>query len=229
MKDPNFLEVAFWRIQDFFESWIFPAYKIKRLLHRKDIIKLEGVKPTEWCDEREQMLLACKAIVKSFLDQKPEEIVCYYKDEEGKDVGPRIKSEVCPEIDGRYFFDVFKDIAHMLLEELPELDKDINAVMSLMLLFSPTFKFSEGSKLDQDFSRCPKDLEESKKLVLEKCTEDEIARINKLVDFGKLEAEGAKTPFDTAMKLADELEAKKSKLIKKALHWLVEAREDLWI
>ena len=229
MKIFSTFETIFWKFVNFFEDWIWPAYHIRRLFNRKDIIKLKKVKPWEWCDEREQLLLACQAIVESFFDQEPDKIVCYYKDEKGEDVGPRVKSKSFPEIDGKYFFDVLKDVRDILLYEIPEIDEDIEALLSTSLFLSPRLDLlSDSLEVKEDYSKTPKTWKEAEELILEKCKEDEVRRIRKYIDFEELKKSSEVPIYRKVFNILNTLEEKKSDRIKTALHWLVEIREGLW-
>ena len=67
------LETLFWRIEDFFKDWIYPAYKWRRLLDPHNVVKLPRLCATEWTDVRERMYQANMELIKYFIEkEKPE-------------------------------------------------------------------------------------------------------------------------------------------------------------
>ena len=124
--------------KEIFKNWVFPAYKIRRLLDRHDIVKLPGVKATEWCDVTERMYLANMELVKHFIEkEKPEKHILWYKDEHGNDVGHKYGENekafpvIFPEYKGRYIMDIIKEIYKWYTVDQKNLTKDFNYLLKI--------------------------------------------------------------------------------------------------
>jgi hypothetical protein len=117
----DFFEDRWFDISEFFKNWIWPAYSLKNaLFNRYDLVKLSFIKRTEYSDVVERMTQANFELVKFFIEkERPEEVVMWYQDHEGHDVGPRYgmscdkstKWDVMyPELQGEFVMDIIKDI-----------------------------------------------------------------------------------------------------------------------
>ena len=126
---------------DFFKNWIWPAYSLKNaLFNRYDIVKLSFIKRTEYSDVVERMTQANFELVKFFIEkEKPEEVVMWYQDSEGHDVGPRYGmstdkkekwSVLYPELQGEFIMDIVKDIYDYYVNRIPQQEHDDKVLSS---------------------------------------------------------------------------------------------------
>lgn len=129
----KFLDFIDWyRIQDIFKNWIYPAYDLKNLLiHRHDTIKIPQIKPWEYTDISYFMLCANMEMIVKFIEvEQPEKHVLWYKDEKGNDIGHKYgefeqyNKWLYPQLKDKWIMDIIKEIYHwwkidyqMLLKE----------------------------------------------------------------------------------------------------------------
>lgn len=102
---------------EFCKNWIYPAYYLRNLLwNRYDLVRLKGIMSHEYSDCLYRMLLANMALIVEFMEkEKPEDHVCWYKDEKGKDLGHHYGESpltrlYLPEYKDRYIMDIIKEI-----------------------------------------------------------------------------------------------------------------------
>lgn len=113
----EFFEDIWYRLSDFFKNWIWPGYYINNIFWKRyDLIRLPQLNKWEYSDVVERMFLGVMNLVTFFVDnEKPEEHVLWYKDEEGNDVGHKYGEDpnepiIFPEYKGMYIMDLIKII-----------------------------------------------------------------------------------------------------------------------
>lgn len=171
---PNVFEIVWWRVQNFFQDWICPAYKIRHLLfNRQDIVRLPGISATEWCDAVERMFLANMQLIAEFVEkEKPEKYVCWYKDENGNDVGHKYgECEQCgypiifPEYKDKYIMDIIKEIYHWWKVDYPREMSEQDYLLDFWSKYvcgkmkSIPTENEEYSQIVFDKSECPKTID----------------------------------------------------------------------
>lgn len=95
----DWLDAAWYRISDFFKSWIYPGYYMRNLLFRRyDRVKLPQVKPYEYAEPAERIKYAVFEMVCDFVDSEEKHPVVEWYGEYGH------------KIDGEYVMDIAKGI-----------------------------------------------------------------------------------------------------------------------
>ena len=170
--ETNFFEICWCRIRNLFEDWVYPAYKLRNFLFRRyDIVRMPGIGRSEYSDVVERMLHANMELIVFFMEkEKPEEHVCWYKNESGADVGPRYgegfdkDTLLYPEYHGRYIMDIIKEIYHWWKVDYPKLMTEKEYILSFWCKYvvgkmksipSNTPQYSQIVFDDKD---CPKNL-----------------------------------------------------------------------
>lgn len=112
-----FFEARWLDIQNFFSDWIYPAYKLSNALFgRYDIVKMSELKRSEYSDDMNRMLHANMELIRHFIEEEnPEEHGCWYRDEQGNDVGPKYGEKYKHEVmfhgyEGKPILDLVKKI-----------------------------------------------------------------------------------------------------------------------
>ena len=141
---------------DFFKDFIFPGRLFWRmLLCPANKLKIPQLKSWGYCDPRELMVYANMQVLEQFWKEKPEELVCWKVDEDGNDIGPRIKSTLFPEINGMYAIDVIHMADDIFKKEIPQLNKQLEFMYDLMTLISPKMllKDKEGNSTSNEIGK----------------------------------------------------------------------------
>jgi hypothetical protein len=175
--EPHWYEIVWWRIQDFFSSWVYPAYNLRNfLLNRYDLVRLKGIKRHEYSDVMERMFHANMELISFFFEKEnPEEHVVWYKDDEGNDFGHKYGEwkngayggipVVYPEYEGKYAMDVIKEIHHWWKVDYPALCNEYSYLLSFWCDYlAGTMKSiptgdKEYRQIVFDKENCPKTLE----------------------------------------------------------------------
>ena len=179
MLEKNSLENIKWTISNFFEEWIYPGYYLKNLLfHRYDRIKIKGLKPYEYYDKNYLMFMSNMQLIVDFIEkEKPESHICWYKDDNGNDVGHKYgecKNTIpimFPEYEGKWIMDIIKEIYNWYKIEFPKLLKEQDDFMNFYLEeHVGELDFKECSLNPEDLlevcfnkENCSKTIEEIKK------------------------------------------------------------------
>ena len=146
------MNINFYSFCNFFKNWIFSTYYWKNLLFRRyDRIKVPQIKPYEYCDISMMMLYAnFELIVKFIEEEEPEKYICWYKDENGNEVGHKYGENtdfkhLFPEYNGKYIMDIIKEIYNFWKFEYVERTNDNKY---LLRFWSDNFfgRFVETSK-----------------------------------------------------------------------------------
>ena len=231
-KIKDFFEISWYRISDFFKNWIWPAYKVKRLFDRQDIVKLPRLKATEWCDVVERMYEANMELVKGFVEkEKPEEHVFWYKDDEGNDVGHKYGEcedhgwpVLFPDYKGKYVMDIIKEIYKWYTEDEKELENDRKYLLDVWYnyfsgrFYSVPIEGSEMYVMKIDESTIPTEM----KFFDDKNLDWNI--LDKYVDGDRENILKKGFVNDKLHKLEDDME----KARQKYLHLCIEIRQYLW-
>jgi len=143
---------------EFCKNWIYPAYYLRNVLwNRYDLVRLKGVKPYEYSDCLYRMLLANMALIVEFMEkEKPEDHVCWYKDDKGNDVGHRYGESplariYLPEYKGRYIMDIIKEIYHWWTVDYPAFCADRDYVLGFWTdVIYGNFIFDDDGDDDDD-------------------------------------------------------------------------------
>jgi len=231
-KEPNFFVAIWWKIQNLVENWVYPAYKIRHFLfNRQDFVRLPGVSKTEWCDVVERMFLANMQLLAEFVEkEKPEEYVCWYKDDNGADVGHKYGEcenfpPLYPEYNGKYIMDIIKEVYHWWKVDYPKLCEEQEYLLSFWCDYVCGKMKSKRSKVSEEYneivfdtSECPKTLDyfndkEIKWDILDKYLEGD--RNNIFVE---------RFVNNKLHELKTEIELQKQK----NLHLCIEVRQYLW-
>lgn len=230
----------YYKIVNFIEAFIFPAYSLRRMLfHRLDVLKFPQLRPWEYCDPRQIIVYANMQALNRFWEEDPEKYVCWKLDDDGNDVGPKVKSDLFPEINGMYVIDV----AHLIQDEfdvnIPNFKKELDVVYSALSMVSPKMKWmtEDGRLVDlfsiedvklkavHDFSGIPEKPDEE--FFKEKgMSDEEIEILHKY--FGK-SLKRAKINNRKMFHKINDLEKEYEDRVNKAIHYLAEIRVYLWI
>ena len=98
-------------IIEFLKNWVYPAYYLRNLLfNRYDIVKIRYFKPYMYYEINNRMFYSTMELICEFMESNPEEHVCWYKDENGNDVGPKFSSIAFKEYNDVYVLDIVKEI-----------------------------------------------------------------------------------------------------------------------
>lgn len=134
---PTFLEKSWWKIQNFFENWIYPGYYFRNFFfHRYDRINLPMFKSYEYIDISLKMKFAIFELIKEFIEKEnPEKYICWYKDETGEDLGHKYgegnQKVLFQNLKGKYIMDIIKDIYNFYTKVLPELEKEKDYLLNI--------------------------------------------------------------------------------------------------
>ena len=235
----EFTEICWYRSIDFFKDFVFPGRLFWRmLLCPANKLRIPQLKSWGYCDPRELMVYANMQVLEQFWKENPEELVCWKVDEDGKDIGPRIKSTLFPEINGMYAIDVIHMADDIFKKEIPQLNKQLEFMYDLMMLISPKMLLKDkegniGSMKDingpatiiRDYSSVPKSIDENV-LEDEGFTEDAMNVFHE--KFGK-SLKRARLNEKKIHKMIWNMEEELETLKNKAIHYLTEARIFMWI
>ena len=135
-KKPNIFKRCWWRIENFFREWIYPAYSLKNsLFYRYDIVRMHDIPRTQYSDVLERVFLANMELLVDFMEKEnPEKHVVWYKDEYGNEGHKYGEYEhannipiLFPEYEGKYVMDILKELHRWWKTDYPNLveEKDI--------------------------------------------------------------------------------------------------------
>lgn len=234
-KKPNIFKHCWWRIENFFREWIYPAYSLKNsLFYRYDIVRMRDIPRTQYCDVVERMFYANMELITHFMEKEnPEKYVCWYQNESGEDVGHKYgeyeeKANIpilFPEYKGKFVMDIIKEIYHWWKVEYPRMCNEREYILSFWCKYicgtmksKPWKDSDEYSEIVFDKSDCPTTMEffndkEVKWEILDKYLDGD--RGNLLKD-GFLKDK------------LDELEIEIERQMQKCLHLCIEVRTYLW-
>lgn len=124
--------IGWYRLEKWIEDWIYPGYNLRNLLYnRYDLIKVKTMKRYEYAEPDYRLYHGNMGIIVSFIEKgEPEKYICWYKDENGDDIGRKYgdyKNEVMvfeKEYRGKYIMDIIKEIYKWYKEEEPLLQKE---------------------------------------------------------------------------------------------------------
>lgn len=237
----DYISIAFYRFTEFFVDFIIPGKRLWKALFRPyNKLKLPQLRPWQYCDPRDLMIYANIQVLEKFWEEKPEELVCWKVDEAGNDVGPRVKSSIFPEIDGKYVIDVAHDIDYEFKTGIEELKKEIDAMYSALCLSSPKHVWATDAgkitsflkerpevplRMISDYSGIPEKLDEQF-FLSNGMTEEEVDVLHKR--FGK-SLRRAKLNDKKLCKMALAMEDELDRRYNKAIQMLAEIRQYLWI
>ena len=128
--------LIWWHVKSFCSDWIWPAWSLKNWMFRRyDIVKLRKVNRSDYCDDSERFLYASMEIICHFIEKEnPEKHVCWYKDEDGYDVGPKYGTGfdhvLYEELRGEFIMDIIKDIYNWWTYVLPGMDDERSYLLS---------------------------------------------------------------------------------------------------
>ena len=129
-KKPNMFIKYWWKIENFFESWIWPGDYLRNFFfHRYDLIKLPMFTTYEYLDVSVRMEYAIFELIKEFIeDEEPVKHICWYNDENGEDLGHKYgegdRKILFESMKGKYIMDIIKDVYNFYTKVLPELEKE---------------------------------------------------------------------------------------------------------
>ena len=128
---PPIWKKYWWKIEVFYESWIYPGpYLINFLFRNYNKVKLPMFKPYEYLDVSTRMEFVIFELIKEFIErEEPEKHICWYKDKEGNDLGHKYGEyknsvDLYPTLNGKYIMDIIKDIYRFYTKVLPEMQKE---------------------------------------------------------------------------------------------------------
>lgn len=232
-KFKDFLYYDIWvRISDPFKNWIWPAYKVRRLCDRHDIVKLPGLKATEWCDVVERMYIANMELIKYFIEvEKPEEHVMWYEDSDGHSVGQKYGEcedagwpTFMPEYKDMYILDLIKMIYVWYTVEQPKLEEENKYLLHFWsdYLYGKPYcvKSEKGDYYEQKLDKSSVPTEMS--FFNDKNVNWFI--LDKYVDGNRNNVLNEKFISDKMRKLDEKIELEKTKM----LHLCAEVRMYLW-
>lgn len=102
----NKIEYIWFRVTDFWKNWIWPAYNVRHLVYRYDLVRMPQIKAYAYSDIVERMLQANMELVREFVEkEKPEEHVEWYGE-----FGNTYNGDLFPELKGKYIMDIIKEI-----------------------------------------------------------------------------------------------------------------------
>jgi hypothetical protein len=212
----EFFSIASYRIGEWIENWIYPAYNLKNLLfYRFDLVKCNKIKPWEYSDVVQRMEYANFEMVKYFVEvERPEEVVVWYKDDSGADVGHKYgesKDEkiVYPKLRGTYIMDLIKEIYQFYTVDLPELNNDYTHILNLWSKYC--FTWDKADKRPYEIN-CPEFLSECDWNICQKYFKT------------KEEIQDGDTALDVCTKIEKEIFNKTQYY----LHLCIEVRPYLW-
>lgn len=144
LEDCNFsfwekflIKIGWYKFTLKLEEWVYPAYNLKNLLfHRYDRIKVPQIKPYEYTDMNYFMLCAVMEMIVKFIEEEnPEKYICWYKDEEGNDVGHKYGENdnytiMFPEYKDKWIMDIIKEIYHWWKKDYPRLLEEKEYILS---------------------------------------------------------------------------------------------------
>jgi hypothetical protein len=138
----GFFEGMWYSFTRWFTDWIYPAYNVRNLFKRHDLVKLPHIKPWEYSDISEKMLYANFELIKEFIEKEhPEKHICWYTDPEtGEELGHKYgecddiidkysnlyptKKIMFPELKGSWIMDIIKEIYEFYTIQLPKYESD---------------------------------------------------------------------------------------------------------
>lgn len=144
-------ERVWFKISNFFDNWIYPAYYLKNLLfHRYDLVKIPNMKPYDFNDVSERMEYATFELIKHFIEREtPEKYICWYKDPNtGEDLGHKYGENphyaiMFPEFKNRWIMDLIKDVYNFYTKELPQLENDIEYLTKINAKYFVNFELED--------------------------------------------------------------------------------------
>lgn len=117
--DDFLVYIGWYKFLRFIENWIFPAYFLRNLFfYRYDRVVVPQIKAYEYSDKEYLMLCAVMQIIVDFIEKEnPEKHICWYKSEDGEDLGHKYGENInfemlFPEYKDKYIMDIIKDIYH---------------------------------------------------------------------------------------------------------------------
>ena len=156
-----------WWITEFCTDWIFPAYKLKKLLFpskRFNIVRLPQIKWHEYSDREWRLTCAVMELVCGFIEEeKALEKVEWYG-EYGHKYGDHGFNMTYPEMKGRYVMDIIKEIRDWWRTDRLFLLKQKTMLEEILVqAFFPERLFDENGKMTTIKNYGPKTVEELKK------------------------------------------------------------------
>jgi len=137
-EEPKLIEKVWWKIQNFFDDWIYPGYCLKNILfHNYNKIKLPMFKPYEYSDVSDRMKFAIFELIKEYIEKdKPEEHIKWYpdknlKDDDGLKYGDHDEDVLIPRLKGKYIMDIIKEIYKFYTKDLPEMENDRDYLLTI--------------------------------------------------------------------------------------------------
>ena len=165
-------EPIWWKVENFFRNWIYPACNLKNFLFRRyDLVRLRGIKRSQYSDVAERMFEANMELLAFFVErEKPEEHICWYQNENGNDVGHRygeceLFPPLYPEYRGRFVMDIIKEVYHWWKEDYPRLCEEQAYLLSFWHEYVAGQMKSKPAEQEGyneiffDTSECPKTLD----------------------------------------------------------------------
>lgn len=221
-------EDCWWRIQDFWKNYIWPAYHIKNFFfNRYDLVKMPQIKRCEYSDVVERVLWANVELLKFFIEkERPEEFVEWYGEYGHKYVPETMgsKSLLFPEFEGEYTMDLMKKSYNWFTKERIEMVKEEEYLLDIWYKFLTGRYYSVGPDdkgfytLKNDESTVPTDLaffddKDLKWDILDKYLEGDRANLIKK---------------DFIFHKHTDLENEINQLDQKYLHLIIECRFSMW-
>lgn len=218
----------FYKIVDFFESWIYPGYYLGNLFFKRyDLIKMPHIKPWEYSDTSVKMKFAIFELIKDFIEnEKPEENNSWYFDDEGNMIGDlygegQYKNILFPELKGKFIMDLIKEIYNFYTKELPTLELDQSYLLNVLSNYVSNIDFEKCNEVNDMY----KIIEQKQKYTMES---PEIQNLNwdiilKYID-KKEDIFKNKIIFNAITKIGKKIE----KETQYYLHLAIEVRHSLW-
>lgn len=222
-------EDCWWRLQDFWKNYIWPAYHLRNyFFNRYDIVKMPEIKRCEYSDVVQRVLWANVELLKFFIEkEKPEEHVEWYGDWGHKYIPNPITHDpvLFPEYEGKYIMDLMKMTYKWFTEDRDRMNEDRDYLLDVWYRWLSGRRYTipceqdpEARELKIDESTIPTDLSffDDKNMdweILDRYLDgDRMNLIKKNFIFEKL----------------NELENKIEQLDQKHLHLIIECRFSMW-
>ena len=114
----NWIHRIFWRVRDFFDSWIYPAHRLQNyFIHRYDTVRMPQLERSRYYEVEERMYHAVMELVRYYYEECQKQFNWRDDlDEEGNLAveGPRYgaRSDKClfPEYKDKYIIDIIAEI-----------------------------------------------------------------------------------------------------------------------
>ena len=224
------LEKMWWRVEDFLKDWVHPAWKLKNWLYeRYDLVKMPEIRRTEYSDVVERMFYANMQLIKFFIEEeKPLEHVCWYKNDEGNDVGHKYGEckdwpVLFPEYEGKYIMDIIIEIYDWYRFDYVKLCRDRDYLLSFNCehVIGRMMRKKENNEYSQivfDRKDCPKSLDDLEGKGIDWET------IDKYVEGDRSHVLDERYMMNALSKLETDIEKQKQKY----LHLCIEVRNYLW-